>query len=151
MSVNIDDVTSADLVALDLSATDATGAIEELAALLESDGRVTDRSRFVEAALQREPTGMEMGVAIPHAKSAAVTTAGVAFGRTAAGIDFGADDGTPSDLVFLIAAPQEGGDLHVTVLSKLARRLVHEEFRTTLRQARTPEDAIEAIRGEVRL
>ena len=96
-------------------------------------------------------TGMESGIAIPHAKSPAVLRASVAFGHSQAGVDFGAEDGSPADLIFLIAAPEGADDLHVRVLSRLARRLIHEGFRTALREAASPEAVYDVIRKEVQL
>lgn len=155
MTVTIDDVTNSALVSTDLAATDAAGAVDELTELLEADGRVTDRATYVGAVLAREQetggTGMESGIAIPHAKSSAVTRPSVAFGRSATGVDFGAEDGTKSDLIFLIAAPEGEDDLHVTLLSRLARRLIHEQFRTALRNAETPEAVFAVIKKEVEL
>lgn len=154
MSLTIDDITSEALVTLDLDSTDRWAAIDELARLLEADGRLTDRNAYVQAVRAREedgPTGMEMGIAIPHGKSAGVARPSVAFGRSVAGVDFGAGDGTPADLVFLIAAPEGESDLHVTLLSRLARKLIHDEFRDALRDAATPADVIDIIRKEVTL
>lgn len=154
MSLSIDDLTSTSLVTLDLTSADRWAAIDQLADLLAADGRLTDRDAFVAAVRAREetgPTGMEMGIAIPHGKSAGVTRASVAFGRAPGGVDFGAGDGTPADLVFLIAAPEGEGDLHITLLSRLARKLVHEDFRESLRSAGSPEDVIAIIREEVTL
>ena len=143
------------LVTTELSATTARGAIDELAGLLEADSRVTDRAGYVEAVWAREQetggTGMGSGIAIPHAKTAAVTQASVAFGRSQAGLDFGSEDGTPADLVFLIAAPEGADDLHVRVLSRLARRLIHESFRTALREADSAGDVVAIIHKEVEL
>ena len=106
MSQTIDDITNTNLVALDLDATDRWGAIDALADLIEADGRLTDKNSYVQAVRSREEetggTAMEMGIAIPHAKSAGVRTPGVAFGRTREPIDFGEEK---ADLVFLIAAP----------------------------------------------
>lgn len=154
MSITIDDVTNPGLVTTNLAHTNAAGAVDELAALLEADGRVTDRAAFVAAVLAREEetggTGMESGIAIPHAKSPAVARPSVAFGRSTSGIDFGADDAR-ADLVFLIAAPQGDDDFHVTLLSRLARRLIHQQFRTALREAGTAEDIVGVIKREVEL
>jgi fructose PTS system EIIA component len=151
----IDDLINPNLVKLDLEATDRRGAIRELAGLMEQDGRVDDPPTYVEAVLAREEetggTGMESGVAIPHAKSAAVSRPSLAFGRSNPGIDFGAEDGTPSDLVFLIAAPQGADELHVRVLSRLARKLIHDDFRAALRDADSPEQLVETLRTEVSL
>jgi fructose-specific phosphotransferase system IIA component len=154
MSLSIDDITGTALVTLDLDSTDRWAAIDHLAGLLDSDGRLTDRDAYVAAVREREETGatgMEMGIATPHGKSAGVATPSVAFGRSAGGVDFGAGDDTPADLVFLIAAPEGESDLHITLLSRLARKLIHDEFRDALRQAPTPADVIDIIRKEVTL
>jgi fructose PTS system EIIA component len=142
----------ADLVVPDLAAADRRAAIEALADRLVAAGRVTDRDGFVAAVLAREDetggTGMESGIAIPHAKHAGVRQASVAVARAPGGVDFGAAD-APADLIFLIAAPAGADDLHVSVLSKLARRLVHEEFRTALREAPDAEALAAVLRREI--
>jgi len=150
MSITIDDITSTNLVALDLEVTDQWAAIDALADLLDKDGRLSDRDAYAEAVYTREKetggTAMEMGIAIPHAKSAGVSQAGVAFGRTNSPLDYGDEK---ADLIFLIAAPEGEHDLHVTVLQQLARRLVHENFRTSLREASTPEAVVELMREQI--
>ena len=150
MSITIDDITSTNLVALDLEVADQWAAIDALADLLDKDGRLSDRDAYAEAVYAREKetggTAMEMGIAIPHAKSAGVSQAGVAFGRTNSPLDYGEEK---ADLIFLIAAPEGEHDLHVTVLQQLARRLVHESFRTSLREASTPEEVVELMREQI--
>lgn len=150
MSITIDDITSTNLVALDLEVTDQWAAIDALADLLDKDGRLSDRDAYAEAVYAREKetggTAMEMGIAIPHAKSAGVSQAGVAFGRTSTPLDYGEEK---ADLIFLIAAPEGEHNLHVTVLQQLARRLVHESFRTSLREAATPEEVVELMREQI--
>jgi fructose-specific phosphotransferase system IIA component len=152
---SIEELTNPSLVTVNLTATERREAIEELAKLLEADGRVTDVPTYVGAVWAREEetggTGMESGIAIPHAKSPAVARASVAFGRSGAGVDFGAEDGSAADLIFLIAAPEGADDLHVRVLSRLARRLIHEQFRTALREADSPEAVYDIVRKEVEL
>ena len=151
----ISDLITPALVSTDLAATTAEEAIDELARLLEADGRVTDRQAYVATVIAREGetggTGMESGIAIPHGKTTAVATPALAFGRSTVGLDFGAEDGTPSDLIFLIAAPDGEDDLHVRVLSRIARKLIHESFRTSLREAPTPQAVVDIIEQEVEL
>ncbi|MDA8261549.1 MAG: fructose PTS transporter subunit IIA, partial [Actinomycetota bacterium] len=123
------------LVVLDLVAEDKHQAVRLLAERLASAGRVTDIELFLADVREREqvmPTGLEGGIGIPHARSEAVTTASLAFGRSPSRVDFGASDG-PADLIFLIAAPAGGGAEHMTILASLARRLVHGAFREALR------------------
>ena len=150
MSITIDDITSTNLVTLDLGVADQWAAIDALADLLDKDGRLSDRDAYAEAVYAREKetggTAMEMGIAIPHAKSPGVSQAGVAFGRTSTPLDYGDEK---ADLIFLIAAPEGEHNLHVTVLQQLARRLVHESFRTSLREASTPEGVVELMREQI--
>jgi len=152
MSVALDSLVTPELVVLDLRAADRRATIEVMADRLVAAGRLTDRDGFVAAVLAREEetggTGMESGIAIPHAKHAGVTEPSVVVARIVGGVDFGAED-APANLVFLIAAPAGADDVHVSVLSTLARRLVHESFRTALREAPDPEALVTTIRGEV--
>lgn len=148
--ISIDDITSANLVALDMEAGDQWAAIDALADLLDADGRLTDRDSYVQAVYAREKdtggTAMGMGIAIPHAKSSGVQTAGVAFGRPAAPLAYGEEE---ADLIFMIAAPEGEHNLHVKVLQQLARRLMHESFREGLRGASTPEEVVDLMRAQI--
>ena len=93
-------------------------------------------------------TGIEGGIGIPHARSAFVTEPTLGFGRSTAGVDFGAEDG-PAHLIFLIAAPEGGGADHMTILASLARRLVHQSFRQALLDASEPQSVVDLIDKEV--
>lgn len=141
---------SADLVDLDLSAATKDAAARSLAERMVAAGRVTDLEGFLADVAAREaqmPTGLDGGIGIPHCRSAHVTEPTLAFGRSAAGIDFGAADG-PADLVFLIAAPTGGDADHLSILSSLARQLMDEAFTGALRSAAEPARAAALIRGE---
>ncbi|UUY02707.1 PTS sugar transporter subunit IIA [Svornostia abyssi] len=140
-----------ELVDLDLPSDDRAAATRALAQRLADAGRVTDVEGFladVAAREQQMPTGLEGGIGIPHARSAHVTVPTLAFGRSTAGVDFGASDG-PAHLVFLIAAPASGDADHMTILATLARRLIHASFRETLLEAGDPEVAAAFITQEV--
>lgn len=145
------DLITPDFVDLDLRAADRHEVAFTLASRLASDGRVTDLAGFLADVRAREeqmPTGIEGGIGIPHARSAHVTEPSLAFGRSAAGIDFGAEDG-PADLVFLIAAPAGGDTDHLTILASLARRLVHASFKQALRDASDPQTVVDLVNKEV--
>lgn len=152
MTIAIDSLVTTDLVALGLATTDRRATIEALADRLVTAGRLTDRAGFVEAVWAREQetggTGMESGIAIPHAKHAGITEPSVVVATVPGGVDFGAED-APADLVFLIAAPAGADDVHITVLSRLARRLVHESFRTALRQAPSAEAVVAILKEQI--
>jgi PTS system fructose-specific IIA component len=144
-------VISADLVDLNLESTDKDTVVRSLAERLAKAGRVTDLDGFLADVRAREaqmPTGIEGGIGIPHARSAAVTAPTLGFGRSTDGIDFGADDG-PAHLIFLIAAPADGDADHMTILAKLARRLVHASFRESLLGATEPQAVVDLIDREV--
>jgi PTS system fructose-specific IIC component len=129
---------TADLVSLDTAlGEDATSVITALARMVAGAGRATDASQLVADAQAREAqsaTGLPGGIAIPHCRSEAVTEPTLAFARLEPGADFGASDG-PADLVFLIAAPEGGGQEHLKLLSSLARALVRPDFTAALRSA----------------
>ncbi|CAL9523803.1 PTS fructose transporter subunit IIABC [Streptomyces sp. enrichment culture] len=141
---------TADLVDLDLSADTKEAAARALAERMVARGRVTDLEGFLADVAAREaqmPTGLDGGIGIPHCRSAHVTMPTLAFGRSTAGIDFGAPDG-PADLIFLIAAPAGADDAHLTILSSLARQLMNSEFTDALRSVGDAPSAAALIRGE---
>ncbi|PIM66788.1 PTS lactose transporter subunit IIC [Streptomyces sp. JV178] len=141
---------TADLVDLDLSAETKEAAARALAERMVAKGRVTDLDGFLADVAAREaqmPTGLDGGIGIPHCRSEHVTEPTLAFGRSAAGIDFGAVDG-PADLIFLIAAPAGADDAHLTILSSLARQLMNTEFTDALRAVDDAARAAALIRGD---
>ncbi|MFI5973084.1 fructose-specific PTS transporter subunit EIIC [Streptomyces sp. NPDC051452] len=144
------DMITADLVDLDLSADTKEAAARALAERMVAQGRVTDLAGFLADVAAREaqmPTGLDGGIGIPHCRSAHVTEPTLAFGRSAAGVDFGAADG-PADLIFLIAAPAGADDAHLTILAALARQLMNAEFTSALRAVTDAETAAALIRGD---
>ncbi|MGW1296732.1 PTS fructose transporter subunit IIABC [Streptomyces sp. NPDC002533] len=141
---------TAELVDLDLSAATKDAAARSLAERMVAAHRVTDLDGFLADVAAREaqmPTGLDGGIGIPHCRSEHVNAPTLAFGRSAAGIDFGAADG-PADLIFLIAAPAGADDDHLTILSGLARRLMDPEFTAALRAGTDPAAVAALIRGE---
>ena len=131
--------------------TDKRAVIDALAARVAATGRATDAAALAADAWKREQTdetGLPGGIAIPHAKSRAVTEATLAFARLKPGVDFGAEDG-PADLVFLIAAPDTAAEEHLAVLSRLARAFMREDFTAGLRGATTPEDVVALVQEAV--
>ncbi len=125
-------IISTDLVLLDVDAgADKESVIDRLAGRLAESGRV-DRPRRPDSrgdwpARRSRPPDLPGGIAIPHCRSAAVSTPSIGFARLSPKVDFGAPDG-PADLVFLIAAPDGAGSEHMKLLSSLARALVRPDF-----------------------
>ncbi|MFI1265127.1 fructose-specific PTS transporter subunit EIIC [Streptomyces kronopolitis] len=139
-------------VTTQLAADEKEAAIRELAELAAGTGKVADVAELVRVALAREAqgtTGLGEEIAIPHAKTDAVTAPVVCFARSADGIDWGSPDGTPARLVFLIAVPEAAaGDEHLRILALLSRKLVDADFRARLQGA---EDGAAILRtlGEI--
>ncbi|MBK4141853.1 PTS transporter subunit EIIA [Corynebacterium macginleyi] len=142
------DLITTELVALDADFGDSVDTvITNLATLVHGTGRATEVSGLAQSAIEREAkagTGVPGGVAIPHCRSETVTEPTLAFARLSRGVDFSGPDGD-AQLVFLIAAPAEGGKTHLQILSKLARALVRKEFLEALRAASTEEEIVKEI------
>ncbi|PKQ74131.1 PTS fructose transporter subunit IIABC [Aeromonas sobria] len=133
------------LINLDLKATRKEEVFTEMARLLASQGRVSDEQAFIKDLWAREElgnTGFEEGVALPHAKSAAVSNPAVAIGISRNGIEYGAEDGKPSHLFFMIASPDGGANHHIEVLAELSGKLIEEGFIPKLLAAKSPADAL---------
>ncbi|MEU7169018.1 fructose-specific PTS transporter subunit EIIC [Streptomyces morookaense] len=140
-------------VSLGLAAEGKEAAIREMAELLAGTGRVTDVDALTAAALAREElgtTGLGEEIAIPHAKTGAVSAPVVAFARSGAGIEWGALDGTRARLIFMIAVPEAAaGDEHLRILAQLARKLLDTGFRERLLAA-AGTDEVMGILEEIR-
>lgn len=144
-------ITTEEIVIVEIDATTKEQAVRQLAERLFAAGRLTGLDDYLAAVAAREehfPTGIEGGVAIPHAQSDLVTIPSVAVATTTKGIDFGADDGA-SHLIFLIAAPASGDNVHLEILGSLARKIMHEEFRDRLRAETNPANIAEIVTKEV--
>jgi fructose PTS system EIIA component len=139
------------LVVLNLDSADRHAATRVLAQALADEGRVTDLDGFLSDVRKREEqmsTGLPGGIGIPHARSSYVTEPSLVFGRAPNGIDWGAEDG-PATLIFLIAAPEGGGDDHLKILASLARHLMRTEFRSSLMNAPDASSVVEVVTREV--
>ncbi|MGN5191922.1 PTS fructose transporter subunit IIABC [Aeromonas veronii] len=133
------------LINLDLKATRKEEVFTEMARLLASQGKVSNEQAFIKDLWAREElgnTGFEEGVALPHAKSAAVCNPAVAIGISRNGIEYSAEDGKPSHIFFMIASPDGGANHHIEVLAELSGKLIEEGFIAKLLAAKTPADAL---------
>ena len=138
-----------ELVSLDANlGSTKTEVITSVAGLIAAAGRA-DADGLAHDALDREsksPTGMPGGFAIPHCRSAAVSQVSLGFARLSPAVDFNGPDG-PADLIFMIAASENGGADHMKLLTKLARALVNPEFVEQLRQAPDAQTVVDLIGG----
>ncbi|MFD3944442.1 fructose-specific PTS transporter subunit EIIC [Streptomyces sp. NPDC058579] len=135
-----------------LDAGDKDSAIREMAAMLATTGKVADLDGLVRAAFAREAqgtTGLGEEIAIPHAKTDAVTAPIVGFARSAEGVEWGSLDGTKARLIFMITVPEAAaGDEHLRILAMLSRKLMDPGFRERLLSA-VDEVAVLRVLGEV--
>ncbi|MBL4239768.1 fructose-specific PTS transporter subunit EIIC [Vibrio fluvialis] len=134
-----------DLIKLDLQATSKEEVFKELVSILYAQGRISDQTQFLADIKERETlgnTGFEDGVAIPHAKSAAVLAPAVVIGVSQSGIDYGAEDGLPSKLFFMIASPDGGDNHHIEVLAELSSKLIEDGFIDAFLNATTSAQAL---------
>ncbi|MCD8863629.1 PTS fructose transporter subunit IIABC [Staphylococcus arlettae] len=145
--MRITELLTLDTIAMDVEATNKNGVIDELVNQLNQAGKLNDVEAYKEAIHQREgqsTTGIGEGIAIPHAKVAAVETPAIAFGKSKAGIDYQSLDMQPAHLFFMIAAPEGGAQTHLDALAKLSGILMDEQVRADLLAAETPEE-VQAI------
>ena len=133
------------LICLDLKATRKQQVFDEMADMLLNAGNIADKARFIADVEAREAianTGFEDGIALPHAKSAAVLKPAVAIGISRQGIDYGAEDGLPSHLFFMIASPEQAADHHIEVLAAFSGKFIEEGFSQRLLAAATPAEVM---------
>lgn len=137
------DLLRKDIMIMDLQAREKESVIDEMIKSLEANGLVSDFESFKEAILKREAqtsTGLGDGIAMPHARHAAVKEPTVLFAKSETGVDFEALDGQPTYLFFMIAVPDGANDTHLQTLAALSRQLIDPEFVGKLKQADTPDE-----------
>ena len=149
--MKIQDVLNKNVMLFDLQATDKEGVINEMIQSLVDNGVVTDFETFKAGIMNREAqtsTGLGDGIAMPHSKNEAVKEATVLFAKSNKGVDYASLDGQPTDLFFMIAAPEGANDTHLAALAELSKYLIKPGFADKLRQARTPDQVIAAFDAE---
>lgn len=135
-------------IKLDAAVSSKEGAIDKLVSLMDAGGRLNDKAGYKEGILAREALGSTAigeGIAIPHAKAAAVKEPGLAAMVVPEGVDYEAFDGSLAHLLFMIAAPAEGADVHLEALSRLSTLLMNPGFKEGLTGARTKEEFLKVI------
>lgn len=133
--MRITELLKKDGVSLGVRVDSKDAAINYLVDLHAKVGNITDKAIFKEGIVKREESGSTAigeGIAIPHAKNKAVTKAGLAAMTVPEGVDYDSLDGQPTNLIFMIAAPEGGSDVHLEVLSRLSMLLIDEDFRKEL-------------------
>ena len=146
--MKITDLMSKEAIKIHGHASSKMDAIDKMVSLMYRQGNVSDKEVYKEAVIEREnlsTTGMVDGIAIPHARTNAITQAGIAAMTLPEGVDYQSMDGQPTTLIFLIAAPDNGDNVHLQVLSELSTLLMDHDFCEDLKNAGSPEEFLSII------
>lgn len=143
--MKIQDLLRKDIMILDLQAISKEAAIDEMITELVEYGIVHDFDVFKKSILAREEqtsTGLGDGIAMPHSKNVVVDQPAVLFAKSNKGVDYKSLDGQPTDLFFMIAAPQGANDTHLAALAELSQYLLKDGFADQLRKVTSPDEVI---------
>ncbi len=146
--MKIQDLLNKKVMLLDLQATTKEAAIDEMINSLVENGVVIDFDVFKAGIMGREAqtsTGLGDGIAMPHSKNAAVKEATVLFAKSNKGVDYESLDGQPTDLFFMIAAPEGANNTHLAALAELSKYLMQDGFADRLRKVTSPDEVIAAF------
>jgi mannitol/fructose-specific phosphotransferase system IIA component (Ntr-type) len=148
--VELGALTRPDLIFPDLPATDSAGVLRELAARVERAGQVRDGDELFRQLWEREQlgsTGIGQGVAIPHCKLKGLRHGVVSIGMVPAGVDFGAVDGQPVKVFFLVISPAESPAEHLQILAALSRWIKAGQHAGRLLALRDPGQVYDLLSG----
>ncbi|MGP1576930.1 MAG: PTS fructose transporter subunit IIABC [Treponema sp.] len=146
--MKIRDLLKPESIRLNSSAASKDEVLRSLVDLMAAGGNISSKQVYLDGVRKREQeasTAVGDGVAIPHCRSEAVSYAGLAAMTLPAGVDYDAPDGEKVRVIFLIAAPATGGDVHIDALSKLSTMLLNEDFTKNLLAAQTVDEFLSAI------
>jgi len=145
------DLISKEVIKVPLVSRDKSGILRELLQILMDAGKVSDFDAALDALLKREQmasTGLEEGIAVPHAKTDAVKTLTIAIGISPEGVDFNSLDGKPSKLFFLMLAPPDQSGPHIEALAEIAKLSKSKAFINALINAKTPDGVVELFKED---
>lgn len=146
--MRIIDLLKRDGIKLNAKISSKEESINILVDLMDSTGNLKSKEDYKKAVLERESlstTGIGEGIAIPHAKTAAVNKPGLSAMVVPEGVDYDSLDGEPAHLFFMIAAPEGGNNLHLEVLARLSTILMDESFRAELIKASDKDEFLKLI------
>lgn len=151
--MRIIDLLKPEAITLGLDISSKDDAINALIGLHAAAGNLKDKDAYKAAILAREEQGSTAigdGIAVPHAKTSAVKAPALAAITVKNGVDYGAPDGKPSDLLFMIAATEDG-DVHLEILSRLMVMLMDPDFTAKLRAAKSVDEFLQTIDAQERI
>ncbi|MBN1407764.1 MAG: PTS sugar transporter subunit IIA [Calditrichaceae bacterium] len=139
----LSELLTVNLITANLTGKSKFQLIEELLDILHKDGKISDRETALKDVMAREgylSTGLENGLAIPHAKTDGVSELVMAFGLKKEGIDFESLDNKPVHLIFLVLSPRDTSGPHIRALAAITKNLKDAEKRKALMNAQSPEE-----------
>ena len=145
------DLISPEVLKIPLTSDNKPDVLRELVQVLKDAGKIDDIDSVLDAIHKREDlgsTGLELGIAVPHAKTDAVESLTLAIGISPAGIDFNSLDGKPSKLFFLMLAPPNQTGPHIEALAEIAKLTKSKAFCSTLINARTAQEVVDLFRED---
>ncbi len=146
--IEIRDLLKPEYVFLDISGRNRYDVIRKIVRRMEGMPQIENLAQFEEEVIRREkeiPTGLQMGAALPHARSKVVKEIVMAFARLKRGVDFGAESDQPARLIFLFGVPNDEINEYLKLVAHLCRLLRHKHFRNKLLSAATPEEVVTAM------
>lgn len=150
MNIDLNELLDEKLVKFDLHGNTKDEVIKTIGTFMYEAGKVTDIERYIEGVFQREKectTGIGNGVAIPHCKNDAVREAGFALVKLKNSIEWGSLDDKPVNYVIMLAAPNTEDNIHLRILSQLAKNLMDEDFLYALTNSKSIEEIKILFRG----
>ncbi len=148
--MGIENLLSEQLIDDDLKEKDKYTVIERLLDLILQTGKVRDREICFNDLIEREKylsTGLENGLAVPHAKSSAVKELIVCFGLCRKGLNFGTIDGNPAHFIFLVLSPQDTSGPHIKMLAQITRNFKETDAGIKLLSAKSKKEILEIIQN----
>lgn len=137
-------------VKVPLESTEKEAAISELIDILDTNGLIKDKEAASDAVFTREQTrstGIGSGIAIPHGKCSAVSELVMALGITP-GIDFDSIDGQPVNIIILLVSPTDQTGPHIQALAGISRIMLDDQFKKSLEQATSAEQAFKLLQDK---
>lgn len=145
------DLVSEKIVKIPMESKDKPDVLRELIQILVDVGEIDDFNTVLKAVQEREDkqsTGLERGIAVPHGKTAAISTMKLVIGIAPQGIDFDSLDGKPSTLFFLLLAPPNQSGPHVQALAEIAKLARSQAFCEALIHAENAREVVKLLKGE---
>ena len=149
--MNLLDILTPDSIKAPLAGADKKSVIDELVDVLAAVRRVGDAAALKEAVWTREQTrttGIGHGLAIPHGKSAGMSSLAMAIGKPSTPMDFQAIDGQPVRLIVLLASPPDRTSDHIQALARISRLMTMDDFRNRIYAAQTAPEIYDLLKSQ---